>query len=100
MGRIFSIEIAFGQYEHQVLVSVFDFQDGRPFFHLQLIDAFLKEIFQVEHIRYKGNDGYQYCELFNNELSAEVISRIAQAIDRKLSGRTALIRSLSGNAAN
>ena len=96
MGRIFSIEITYDINRHRALVSMFDFNDGQPFFHIQLIDSFLKAIFQVEHIRYRGNDGYQYCDLYNDDLSAVVINRIAQAIEQKLSGLPALIRSLPG----
>ena len=94
MGRIFSIEINYNIYKHQALVSVFDLNDGRPFFHIQLIDSFLKEIFQVEHIRYKGSNGYQYCDLYNDNLSTVIINRIAQAIEQKMSGRPGLVISL------
>jgi|SRR6188508_3191834 hypothetical protein len=96
MGRIFSIEITYDIYKYRALVSVFVLNDGRPFFHIQLIDSFLKEIFQVEHIRYRGTNGYQYCDLYNDDLSTVLIDRIAQAIEQKLSGRSALIRSLPG----
>src|SRR5215208_5766233 len=98
MGKIFTIEINYETYKHFALVSVFEFTGG-PFFHIQLLDSFLKEIFQLEHIRYKGRDGYQYCDLYNDDLSTVLINRIANAIDRKLSDKPALIRSLYGNSA-
>ena len=100
MGRIFTIEITSDINRHQALVSVFDCQDGRPFFHIELLDTFLKEAFQVGHIRFKGIDGYQYCDLYTDDLSEELIDRLVQAIDQKLSGRTALIRSLSSCVGN
>ena len=97
MGKIFTIEIDYDVCKHRALVSVLEFKGG-PFFHIQLIDSFLKEVFQVEHIRYKGMDGYQYCDLYNDDLSAVLINRMALAIEQKLSGRTALIRSLFGRS--
>ena len=98
MGKIFTIEIDYYVYKHRALVSVLEFEGG-PFFHIQLMDSFLKETFQVEHIRYTGMDGYRYCDVYNDDLSAVLIKRIALAIEQKLSGRTALIRSLFGCSA-
>ena|SRR5215203_1202543 len=93
MGKIFSIEIEYDVYKHLAVVSVLDYKD-KPFFHIQLIDPFLQEIFQVEHIRYRGIDGYQYSNLYNNDLSVELLNRIAKAIEQKLSPKTAILRSL------
>ena len=97
MGKIFTIEIDYDVDKYRALVSVLEFKGG-PFFHIQLIDNFLKEIFQVEHIRYKGMDGYQYCDVYNDDLSAVLINRMALAIEQKLSGRTGLIRSFFGRS--
>ena len=93
MGKIFTIKVEHDFFNGQALVSVLYFHGG-PFFHIQLIDPFLKEIFQLEHIRYKGRDGYRHCDLYSNDLSGILIDKIAQAIDQKLSGKTAIIRSL------
>jgi hypothetical protein len=99
MGKIFSIEIEYDIYKHLAVVSVLDHEDNR-FFHIQLMDPFLKEIFQIEHIRYKGMDGYRYCDLYNNDLSVVLLDRMVNAIQQKLSGKTAIIRSLFWKRAN
>jgi hypothetical protein len=99
MGKIFSIEIEYDIYKHLAVVSVLDFNEG-PFFHIQLVDPFLKEIFQLEHIRYKGIDGYRYCDLYNNDLSVVLLDRMVKAIEHKLSGKTAIIRYLFWKTAN
>jgi hypothetical protein len=61
------------------------------------MDAFLKEIFQTEHLRYKGADGYLYCDVYQDDLAEVIIDRIVKAIEHKLSGKTALIRKLFQN---
>ena len=99
MGKIFTIKIVNDLYDHQALVSVLYFQGG-PFFHIQLIDPLSKEIFQLEHIRYKGMNGYKFCDVYNNDLSEKLIGRIANAIEQKLTGKTAIIRSLLWAATN
>ena len=93
MGKIFSIEIEYALYKHKALVSVCDLSN-QPVFHVQFTDDFLKEIFQTEHLRYRGADGYQYCDLYDNDLAGVIIDRIASAIEQKLYGGTALIRKL------
>ena len=93
MGKIFSVEIEYAFYSYKALVSVFR-RNHEPVFHVQFIDNFLKEIFQTEHIRYKGVNGYQHCDVYNDDLAEVMISRIAKAIDLKLYGRTGLIRKL------
>ena len=95
MGEIFKIEIEYAVYKHTALVSVCGLNQ-EPIFHVQFLDNFLKEIFQTEHIRYKGADGYQHCGLYEDDLTVIIIDRIANAIDQKLYGRTAIIRRLFG----
>ena len=94
MGEIFKVEIEYSVYKHTALVSVCGLSD-EPIFHVQFLDKFLKETFQTEHIRYIGTDGYQYCDLYDeDDLAALIIDRIANAIERKLYGNTAIIRTL------
>jgi hypothetical protein len=93
MSRIFSVEVEYSMYKHKALVSVSCVQQ-EPQYHIQLIDGFLKEIFGTEHIRYRGAEGYQYCDVYNDDLAATMIERLAEAIEQKLYGKTALIRRL------
>ena len=93
MSQIFSVEIEYSAYKHTALVSVCALNQ-EPVYHVQLMDNFLKEIFQTEHIRYQGNDGYQYCDLYEDELAEIMIERIANAIQQKLYGNAAIIRRL------
>jgi hypothetical protein len=93
MGKIFSVEIEYALYKHKALVSVSDLNQ-EPVYHVQLIDDFLQEIFQTEHIRYKGADGYLYCDLYDDDLAIVIFERIERAIQQKLVGGTALIRRL------
>jgi len=93
MSQIFKVEIEYAVYKHTALVSVCDL-NHEPLFHVQFLDNFLKETFHTEHIRYKGNEGYQECELYEDDLAAFIIERIAEAIEQKLYGRTAIIRKL------
>lgn len=74
-----------------LLWSVFGL-NHEPFFHVQLLDKFLKEIFQTEHIRYKGTDGYHECDFYEYDLASVLLERIANAIERKLDERPAIIR--------
>ena len=96
MSRIFSVEIEYAVYKHKALVSVCGLNQ-EPVFHIQFIDDFLKQIFGTEHIRYRGIDGYQYCDVYDDDLAGIIIDRIAKAIEQKLTGRTALIRKLFQN---
>lgn len=93
MGKIFSVEVEYSIYKHKALVSVSSLQH-EPVFHVQFIDDFLQEIFGREHIRYRGSDGYQHCDVYNDDLAALLIDRLARAIEQKLYGKTALIRRL------
>jgi len=93
MSKIFTVEIEYAVYKHKALVSVCSLNQ-EPVFHVQFIDSFLREIFGTEHIRYKGVDGYQECDLYNDDLAEVIIDRIAKAIEQKLNGKTALIRRL------
>jgi hypothetical protein len=93
MSQIFKVEIEYAVCKHTALVSVCGL-NHEAFFHVQFLDNFLKEIFQTEHIRYQGTDGYQDCDLYQDDLAAVIIERIADAIERKLYGRTAVIRRL------
>jgi hypothetical protein len=93
MSQIFSVEIEYSAYKHTALVSVCALNE-EPVYHVQLMDNFLKEIFQTEHIRYQGNDGYQYCDMYDDELAEIMIERIANAIQKKLYGDAAIIRRL------
>jgi hypothetical protein len=93
MGKIFSVEIEYALYTHKALVSVSRI-NNEPVYHVQFIDSFLKEIFQTEHIRYEGVNGYQFCDLYDDDLAEVIIHQIATAIDHKLNGRTALIKRL------
>ena len=94
MGKIFTIEIEYALYTHKALVSVSCLQQ-EPVYHVQFIDNFLKEIFQTEHLRYRGSDGYQFCDEYNDDdLSGVIIDRIVRAIEQKLSGGTAIIKRL------
>ena len=93
MSQIFSVEIEYSVDKHKALVSVCSLNQ-EPVYHVQLMDNFLKEIFQTEHIRYKGNDGYQYCDLYEDDLAEIMIERIANAIQQKLYGNAAIIRRL------
>ena len=100
MLKIFSVEVQYAVYKHKALVSVSSLQQ-EPIFHVQLIDDFLQEIFGTEHIRYRGTDGYQHCAVYNDDLAALLIDRLAKAIEQKLYGKTALIRRLfSANVRN
>jgi hypothetical protein len=96
MGEIFKVEIEYAVYKHTALVSVCGLHQ-EAIFHVQFLDNFLKETFHTEHIRYKGTDGYQYCDLYEDDLAALIIDRIANAIEQKLYGRTAIIRRLFGS---
>ena len=93
MGKIFSVEIKHALYTHKALVSVSRI-NNEPVFHVQFMDSFLKEIFQTEHIRYEGANGYQFCDVYDDDLAEVIIDQIARAIDNKLNGRTALIKRL------
>jgi hypothetical protein len=93
MSKIFRVEIEYSVYKHTALVSVSSL-NNEPLFHVQFLDNFLKEIFRTEHIRYKGTDGYQECDLYEDDLAGIIIDRIANAIEQKLYGRTAVIRRL------
>lgn len=93
MGKIFSIEIEYALYTHKALVSVSRI-DNEPVFHVQFVDSFLKEIFQTEHIRYEGVYGYQFCDVYDDDLAEVIIDQIAKAIDQKLYGKTASIKRL------
>jgi hypothetical protein len=93
MSQIFSVEIEYSFYRHTALVSVCALNQ-EPVYHVQLMDDFLKEIFRTEHIRYRGNDGYQYCDLYEDDLAGIMIERIANAIQQKLNGNAAIIRRL------
>ena len=93
MGKIFSVEIEYGICKHKALVSVC-YLNEEPVFHVQLMDTFLREIFGQEHIRYRGLDGYHYCDIFEDELSMEIIDRIGTAIENKLANGKALIRAV------
>ncbi len=93
MSQIFKIEIEYAVYKHTALVSVCGL-NNEPSFHVQFLDNFLKETFQTEHIRYKGTDGYQEWDFVGDDLAAVIIERIAEAIEQKLYGRTAVIRKL------
>ena len=93
MSKIFSVEIEYSVYKHTALVSVSGL-NTEPIFHVQFMDNFLKEIFQTEHIRYTGTEGYQDYDLYEDDLAAMIIDRIANAIQLKLYGRTAVIREI------
>jgi hypothetical protein len=94
MSKIFSVEVESSFLDkHKALVSVYTLQQ-EPIFHIQFMDDFLREIFGTEHIRYKGADGYQHCNVDNDDLAVLLIERLARAIEQKLYGRTALIRRL------
>ena len=93
MSKIFTVEIEHSIYKHKALVSVSSLQQ-EPIFHIQFIDGFLQELFGTEHIRYKGTNGYQYYNIYDDELAGVMIERIAKAIEQKLYGKTALIRRL------
>jgi hypothetical protein len=93
MGKIFSVEIEYAVYKHTALVSVWDVNE-ESLFHIQFLDTFLQELFQTEHIRYKGIKGYQSCDVYEDDLGGIIIERIANAIEQKLYGGTALIRKL------
>jgi len=93
MGKIFSVEIEYALYTHKALVSVFRI-NNEPVFHVQFVDSFLKEIFQTEHIRYEGTNGYRFCDVYEDDLAEVIIDQIAKAIDQKLYGKTALIKRL------
>lgn len=93
MGKIFSVEIEYALYTHKALVSVSRI-NNEPVFHVQFVDSFLKEIFHTEHIRYEGINGYQFCDVYDDDLAEVIIDRIAKAIDQKLYGKTALIKRL------
>ena len=93
MGKIFSVEIEHSLYTYKALVSV-SRKNNEPVYHIQFIDSFLKEIFQTEHIRYEGINGYQFCDVYDDDLAEVIIDQIARAIDYKLNGRAALIKRL------
>ncbi len=93
MGQIFSVEIEYALYTHKALVSVSSI-NRKPVFHVQFMDCFLKEIFQTEHIRYEGTNGYRFCDVYDDDLAEVIIDQIARAIDHKLYGKTALIKRL------
>lgn len=95
MNKIFSVEIEYSVYNHTALVSVCGL-NHEPFFRVQLLDNFLKEIFQTEHIRYQGANGYD-CDGYEDDLAGIIIVRIANAIEQKLYGHTAIIRRLFFN---
>jgi hypothetical protein len=98
MSKIFCVEVESSFLDrHKALVSVYTLQQ-EPIFHIQFIDDFLQEIFGTEHIRYKGADGYRYCDVYNDDQAVLLIERLAKAIEQKLYGRTALIRRLFNNA--
>ena len=93
MGKIFSVEIEYALYTHKALVSVTRI-NNEPVFHVQFVDSFLKEIFQTEHIRYEGTHGYQFCDVYDDDLAEVIIDQIVKAIDQKLYVKTALIKRL------
>jgi hypothetical protein len=91
MGKIFRIEFQFVNVKHSALVSV-STSKTKPYYHIQLIDNYLKKIFSTEHIRYEGEQGYQALDQYRNPFTREMLHKMATAIDRTLTGQFAIIR--------
>ena len=99
MGEIFKVEIEYAVHKHSALVSVCGLSN-EPIFHVQFLDNFSKETFQTEHLRYMGTDGYQYCDLYEDDFAAVVIDKIASAIELKLHGQTTIIKRIFSGSRN
>jgi|SRR6476646_7057419 hypothetical protein len=93
MGRIFKLDFSFLNRKHRALISVGN-HPTEPYVHVQLIDSLFQNLFNTEHIRYKGLEGYKRLEIYKDPFLKKLIDTIANEVEKEIAGNYAKVKSL------
>jgi hypothetical protein len=77
--KIFSVEFKYINKMHRAIVSV-----ANGTYHIQVLDRLITTVFCVEHLKFRGDDGYQYLDQYKDPLAKNLLDRIISAVENEL----------------
>jgi alpha-galactosidase/6-phospho-beta-glucosidase family protein len=93
MKKIFSVAFTYLNYKSKAIISVAQNED-QSYYHIQFIDKGINHLLFTQHIRYKGDDGYKYLDLYLHPSCRELLEVINSAIRKELRRTTPIIKRL------
>lgn len=79
MSKIFSVEFKYINKMHKAIVSV-----ANGTYHIQVLDRLIKTVFNGEHLKFYGDDGYQTLWQYNDPLAKNLLDRIISAVEKEI----------------
>lgn len=64
---------------HKAIVSV-----ANGTYHIQVLDRLIKTVFNCEHLKYKGEDGYLELNQYKDPLAKNLLDRIIVAVEKEI----------------
>jgi hypothetical protein len=77
--KIFSIEFKYINKMHKAIVSV-----ANGTYHIQVLDRLIKTVFNCEHLKFQGDDGYQSLNQYKDPLAKNLLDRIISAVEKEV----------------
>jgi hypothetical protein len=94
MARIINLEFHLFDKPQNALVSLGG-DEKHPFVHVELTDSFYQGFFGIQHVRYKGFDGYKALGFYKKDVFLRrLFDALAQELERELSRNYAKVRNL------